>query len=271
MASRPADAWTSDQAYEPYIGRWSRQVAPRFLRWLPDGPPSAWCDVGCGTGALAQAILATEQPTRVLAVDPSEAYLAATRRGAMGLPLEVATGTATAIPEKDGDFDRVVSGLVLNFVPQPDEALVEMRRVSRPGGVIAAYVWDYAGGMQLIRKFWDAAVAVDPIAAEFDEGRRFPLCHQDPLRALFGSAGLVDVRVEAIDVATPFTDFEDLWGPFLGGQGPAPGYCMALPEDRRKALRDHLRSTLPEQADGTITLTARAWAVRGTVPNDGSS
>ncbi len=271
MTSRPADAWTSDEAYEPYIGRWSRQVAPRFLQWLPHGQPSAWCDVGCGTGALAHAILSTEQPTFVLAVDPSEAYLAATRRAATGLPLEAAAGSATAIPAKDGDFDRVVSGLVLNFVPQPDEALVEMRRVSRPGGLIAAYVWDYAEGMQLIRKFWDAAVAVDPAAVEFDEGRRFPLCRPDPLRALFDSAGLVDVQVDAIEVPTTFTDFEDLWRPFLGGQGPAPGYCVALPEDRRDALRGHLRDTVPQQPDGTIMLTARAWAVRGTVPGGGQS
>ncbi len=269
--NRSADPWTSDQAYEPYIGRWSRLVAVRFLDWLPAGPPAAWCDVGCGTGALAQTILAREQPTRVLGVDPSEAYLAAARRGATDRAFEVAVGSATAIPAPDGGFERVVSALVLNFVPQPGDALVEMRRISRPGGVIGGYVWDYTEGMQLIRTFWDAAIAVDPGATELDEGRRFPLCRPEPLGALFGSAGLLDVVVDALDVPTVFVDFEDLWNPFLGGQGPAPGYCAALSDDQRDALRDRLRATLPERADGSIALQARAWAVRGVVPEHGAS
>ena len=172
-------------------------------------------------------------------------------------------GSATAIPARDDQFDRVVSALVLNFVSQPDAALGEMRRITRPGGLIGGYVWDYAEGMQLIRAFWDAAGALDPAAVELDEGRRFPLCRPEPLRALFDAAGLLDVQVTAIDVTTVFTDFDDLWHPFLGSQGPAPGYCAALPEDRRHALRNHLHATLPEQPDGTIRLQARAWAARG--------
>jgi SAM-dependent methyltransferase len=266
MANRPTDAWTSDQAYEPYVGRWSRLVAPRFLQWLPAGTPSAWCDVGCGTGALAHAILATEMPARVLGVDPSEGYLAAARRDIADLQFETAVGSATAIPAQDGEFDRVVSALVLNFVLQPDEALAEMRRITRPGGWIGAYVWDYAEGMRLIRIFWDAAIALDPTAGRLDEGRRFPICRPEPLRALFGSAGLADVDVAPIEVPMVFADFDDLWRPFLGGQGPAPGYCASLPDDRRNALRDRLRATLPQQPDGTIPLEARAWAVRGHVP-----
>jgi SAM-dependent methyltransferase len=258
------EAWTSDQAYEPYIGRWSRVVAPQFLRWLPAGPPSAWCDVGCGTGALSHAILATENPSRVLGVDPSENYLAAAaRRGA----LETGLGSATAIPADDGEFDRVVSALMLNFVPEPEAAVAEMRRVTKPGGLIAAYVWDYAEGMQLIRFFWDAAVALDSAAADLDEGhRRFSLCQPEPLRTLFTSAGLANVDVAPIEVPTVFAGFDDLWRPFLGGQGPAPGYCAQLSEDHRAALRDRLRATLPEQPDGTIPLRARAWAVQGVTP-----
>ncbi len=271
MTRRP-EAWNSDQAYEPYVGRWSRLVAPRFLQWLPEAPSSAsWCDVGCGTGALAHAILASEQPARVLGVDPSEAYLAAAKSvGGVdlddNLPFETAVGSATAIPAQDGDFDRVVSALVLNFVPQPDSALAEMRRITRVGGLISAYVWDYAEGMQLIRTFWDVASALDPAAVGLDEGRRFPLCRPEPLRTLFESAGLIDVDVAAIDVPTVFADFDDLWRPFLGGQGPAPGYCVALSENHRQVLRDQLRATMPEQPDGTIPLQARAWAVRGFVP-----
>jgi hypothetical protein len=165
----------------------------------------------------------------------------------------------------------VVSALVLNFVPRPDAALAEMRRVTRAGGWVGGYVWDYAEGMQLIRRFWDAATALDPAAAELDEARRFPLCRPEPLRALFATGGLSDVDVEEIVARTRFADFDDLWGPFLGGQGPAPGYCVALPPERRHALRERLRGTLPTASDGSITLTARAWAVRGRVPDPGPS
>lgn len=266
MTGGSAEAWTSDRAYEPYIGRWSRLVAARFLRWLPAGPGAAWCDVGCGTGALAHAILATERPSRVLGVDPSEAYLAAARRGTTDPRFATAVGGATGLPAADGAFDRVVAALVLNFVPRPAEALAELRRVTRPGGLVGGYVWDYAEGMQLIRLFWGAAAALDPAAAELDEGTRFPLCRPGPLRAAFEAAGLVDVEVAPIEVPTVFADFDDLWRPFLGGQGPAPGYCAALPADRRLALRDRLLAALPVAADGSIALRARAWAVRASVP-----
>lgn len=267
VADGPAlEAWTSDQAYEPYVGRWSRRVAPRFLAWFGAAPSGAWCDVGCGTGALAHAILATQAPSRVLGVDPSEAYLLAARRRTPDPRLETAAGSATSVPAPDDAFDHVVSALVLNFVPRPDEGLTEMRRVTRPGGRIGAYVWDYAEGMQMMRLFWDAAAAVDPAGGDLDEGVRFPLCRPGPLHALFSTAGLVDVAVEPIDVPTVFTDFDDLWRPFLGGQGAAPKYCAALPEDVRTALRERLRTTVPTRPDGTIHLTARAWAVRGVVP-----
>jgi SAM-dependent methyltransferase len=265
MADR-GEAWTSDQAYEPFIGRWSRAVAPRFLAWLPAAPGSAWCDVGCGTGALAHAVLAGASPGRVLAVDPSEAYLAAARRARPDHRLETAVGDATAVPAGDGAFDRTVSALVLNFVPRPADALAEMRRITRPGGLVAAYVWDYAEGMQLLRAFWDVATALDPAAADLDEARRFRLCRPGPLRELFEGAGLVDVRDGAIEVPTVFTGFDDLWRPFLGGQGPAPGYVAALAPERRDALRDRLRGALPPGPDGRIALRAKAWAVAGRVP-----
>lgn len=266
MAQHPTEAWTSDESYEPYVGRWSRLVAPLFLRWLPGTPGRAWCDVGCGTGALAHAVLASERPARVLGVDPSEAFLAGARAGTADPAFATAVGSATAIPAGDGEFDGVVSGLMLNFVPRPDAALVEMRRVARPGALVGAYLWDYAEGMQMIRLFWDAAIAEDPAAAGLDEARRFPLCRPEPLRELFTAAGLVDVDVTAIEVPTVFADVDDLWRPFLGGQGPAPGYCASLPEDRLRDVRDRLLDLVPHRADGTIPLRARAWAVRAAVP-----
>jgi SAM-dependent methyltransferase len=226
---------------------------------------AAWCDVGCGTGALAHAILNTENPSRVIGVDPSKGYLAAAHQQAGDARFQVRVGTAAAIPAEAGEFDRVVSALVLNFVPDPLDAITEMRRVARRDGLIAGYVWDYAEGMGLIRAFWDAAVELDPAVADLDEGQRFPMCRPEPLGRLFAAAGLTDISVIPLEVPTVFTDFDDFWTPFLGGQAPAPGYCMTLSEDRRVALRENLRRRLPHDAAGTIRLTARAWAVKGSV------
>jgi SAM-dependent methyltransferase len=151
----------------------------------------------------------------------------------------------------------------LNFVPQPQRAVAEMARVVRPGCIVAAYVWDYAAKMELMRYFWDAAVALDPAAKELDEGRRFPLCQPKALAELFAQAGLSEVEVRPTDVATDFRDFDDYWSPFLGGQGPAPGYAVSLSEERRATLRERIRSELPIAKDGSIHLIARAWAARG--------
>jgi hypothetical protein len=138
-----------------------------------------------------------------------------------------------------------------------------MARAVRPEGLVAAYVWDYAGKMELMRHFWNAAVELDRAAMELDEGRRFPLCQPSPLTELFTQAGLREVQVLPIDVPTRFRDFDDYWTPFLGGQGPAPGYAMSLSEERREVLRDRIRARLPIASDGSIELIARAWAVRG--------
>lgn len=257
---RRAEAWTRDSAYESFMGRWSRRLAPRFLDLLPPAADGAlWCDVGCGTGALAHAVLAGHRPGRVVGVDPSAGYLAAARRGGAS----VVAGSAAALPLRSGACDRVVSALVLNFVPDPAAALAEMRRVARPGAVVAACVWDYADGMGFLRAFWDAAAALSPDAAAQDEGARFVLCRPEPLRALLTGAGLRDVLVEPVEIPTVFAGFDDLWTPFLGGQGPAAGHVAALPPARRDALREHLRAALPPGPDGTITLTARAWAAWG--------
>jgi SAM-dependent methyltransferase len=167
------------------------------------------------------------------------------------------------LPDQPASYDAALSGLMLNFLPQPEQAVREMARVVVSGGIVAAYVWDYAGEMQLMRHFWNAAVALDPDAFELDEGRRFPLCQPEPLAELFRRAGLTYVEVRAIDIATDFQDFDDYWSPFLGGQGPAPSYVMALSDERRAALRECIRAGLPFALDGSIPLIARAWAVRG--------
>ena len=196
-------------------------------------------------------------------IDPSEGYVQYAREHVSDSRATFRTGDAVSLPLEAASYDAVVSGLVLNFVPEPERAVAEMARVARPGGTLAAYVWDYSGEMQLMRHFWDAAVALDPAARSLDEGVRFPICKAEPLRRLFSEAGLENVRVQTIDAPTHFRDFDDYWTPFLGGQGPAPGYAMSLTEERRAELRDYIRGHLPTRADGSIHLIARAWAVAG--------
>jgi trans-aconitate methyltransferase len=261
-----ADTWEVGNAYERYVGRWSRQVAPRFLAWLGEPAGRRWLDVGCGTGALCRTILSTCAPASVAGVEPSDGFRA-TARDTLGDTVALHKGSATSIPLGDASVDVLVSGLVLNFVPDHPAALAEMARVVAPGGTIAAYVWDYAEGMQFMRHFWDAAIALDPRGPEVDEGRRFPVCRPEALRTLFEGQRLQGVDVTGLVIDTTFADFDDFWQPFLGGQGAAPAYLMALDPPAREAIRERIRAGLPVADDGSIPLTARAWAVRGTVPS----
>jgi SAM-dependent methyltransferase len=256
--------WASGDAYEPYVGRWSRLVARRFVDWLDLPEGWAWLDVGCGTGALSDTIAARASPRFVLGIDPSDAFVSyATAR--VPAPVEFAVGQAEELPVSDRSFEAVVSGLVLNFLPDPGRGLSEMVRAAAPGGVVAAYVWDYAGRMQLMRHFWDAAIELDDAAAALDEGARFPICSPEPLLSLARDAPLVDAEVSPIEVETVFKDFDDYWSPFLGSHAPAPDYAMSLEEEARARLRERLWSRLPIRDDGTIHLVARAWAVKGGV------
>ena len=255
------DSWASGAAYEPYVGRWSRLVAREVIAWLAVPPGRRWLDGGCGTGAVTETILAAASPTTVTGVDSSEAYLAYARARIQDPRAAFELGDLQSLPFVDAAFDVALSGLVLNFVPDQPRAVRELARVVRPNGTVAVYLWDYAGEMQFMRYFWDAAAVLDPAAP--DEGSRFPICQPEPLKALFVAAGLQDVEVRAVDIPTVFRDFDDFWTPFLGGQGAAPRYAMALPEAARAALREHLRARLPTAADGSIPLIARAWAARG--------
>ena len=257
------DTWSEGDAYEAYVGRWSRAVAREFLRALGVPEGREWLDVGCGVGAVVQAIVERAAPAAVVGVDRSEGFVASARKRIGDPPVRFELGDAQALPVPSGAFDAVVSGLVLNFVPDPQRMLSEMARAARAGGTVALYVWDYAGGMELMRRFWDAAKAIDSAAAALDEGARFPVCAPAPLAALLGDAGLAGIATFAIDVPTVFRDFDDYWAPFLGGQGPAPGYAMSLPEARRDELRERIRTAMPVGPDGSIRLMARAWAVRG--------
>ena len=258
------DNWASGDLYEPYVGRWSRRVAQEFLKWLDLPVGSRWLDVGCGTGALSQAILARCDPAQVKGIDRSDGFIAYARNKVDDPRATFEVGDAQSLSMDSESYDAAVSGLVLNFVPQPEKMISEMARAVKNGGVVAVYVWDYGDKMQMMRYFWDAAIALDPAVADLDESPRFPICNPDALRELFQKTGLKQVETRAIDVETHFKDFDDYWNPFLGGQGPAPTYAMSLSEEKRTQLRDHIRASLPFAADGSIPLIARAWAARGT-------
>jgi SAM-dependent methyltransferase len=263
MSVSAGDRWASGAAYEGYIGRWSRQVAPEFVDWLAQPAGLRWLDVGCGTGILTRTILERSDPASVVGVDPSQPFIDHARKEVDDARIAFRIGSAESTGCDDASVDAVVAGLVLNFVPDLGTALAEALRVVRRGGVVAGYVWDYASGMQLLRRFFDAAIALDPEMRAHDEGVRFPITHEGRLAAAFEAAGLIDVDHRPIDVPTVFRDFDDLWTPFLRGTGPAPAYVDSLDEPARTALRDRLRASLTEEPDGSIRLTARAWAVRG--------
>jgi SAM-dependent methyltransferase len=245
------------------MGRWSRLLAPQFLDWLNVPAGRRWLDVGCGTGRLTQAILARAAPQRILAVDRSEGFIAFAREHQGDPRAEFRVGDAQSLPVESAAYEAAVSGLVLNFVPQPERAVAEMARAVGPEGTIGIYLWDYGGKMQMLRHFFIAAAALDPAAYELDEGRRFPLCQPEPLRLLLQAAGLRAVEVRPIEIAMDFRDFDDFWTPFLGGQGAAPAYVQTLTAEQQAALRERLRQSLPTAVDGSIPLVARAWAAKG--------
>ena len=260
------DPWRSGIAYERFMGRWSNLIAQKFLIWLAVPPASSWLDVGCGTGSLTRLVLETHQPKEIVAIDPSSDFISHVQRSITDPRVHFKIGMAQSLELDAHSMDAVVSGLVLNFVPQPKAAISEMMRVTKPGGRIGVFVWDYAEGMQMLRYFWDAAVQLDRKAKESDEGIRFPLCREGQLETLVREAGLKQVEATAIEVKTVFQNFDDYWQPFLGNVGPAPGYTMNLDQKDRQTLEDNLRKSLPIDDDGSISMTARAWAVKGTAP-----
>lgn len=259
------DSWAAGSIYEDFMGRWSRRLATQFVSWLHIPPGVHWLDVGCGTGALTDAICTRADPASILGCDPAKPFIEFARDQSRDARISFVTAGVGSLPRRPEGYGSVTSLLALNFFPDSDAAIQEMQSLAAPRGTVSACVWDYGKGTQFLRHFWDAAATVDSAAEELDEGKRFPLCHPDALTSLFLRAGLVDVRCEAIEVSTTFASFRDYWQPFLGGTGPAPSYLASLDAQRRAILARKLEETLPRGPDGTIALTARAWAVRGTV------
>ncbi len=255
--------WLAGDSYEAYMGRWSRPLARVFIDWLRPEPLAHWLDVGCGTGALTAAISDLCEPASVVACDPSESFIEHARTRLSDDRASFVVTGAEALPGREGGFDAIVTGLVLNLLPDPALALAAIRERLRPGGTFAAYVWDYSGGMEFLRYFWEEAIASDPRAATLSESLRFPLCQPQALVELLEKAGFAQVETGPLDFPTDFADFEDYWSPFLRGTGPGPGYVTALEPLSRERLKERVRRRLQSGADGRIQLKARAWAVRG--------
>lgn len=261
------DRWQAGDSYDAYMGRWSRKVAPRFLGWLDLPAGLDWLEIGCGTGALSAAILERCAPRSLVSIDSSAGFVEKARKNVADGRVVFRVGDAQALAETTATRDVVASALVLNFIPDKPRALAEMKRVARPGGTVAFYVWDYpGGGLEFLRLFWSAATAVDPAARDLSELTRFPFCTADGLTALARSSGLASVECVPIEVETRFADFEDYWRPFTLGAGPAPGYCVNLGEDARRRLEERLREDFARRAAEPSPMIARAWAVRSRAP-----
>lgn len=251
----------SAEAYDRLIGRYSPSLAAELLQAAGISPGLRVLDVGCGPGALAAQAARIVGPAQVAAVDPSLPFAEACRSRIPGADVRVAP--AESLPFADATFDAVLSQLVVNFLTDAPRGLAEMLRVAKPGGVVAACVWDYAGEMRLLRAFWDAAVAVDPDGAgPIDEGRWMRYSSPGELGALWSQAGLEDVEVTPLHVEASYADFDDLWTPFTAGVGPAGAYCASLDPARQDAVRERLRASLGDPS-GPFTLTARAWCAVG--------
>lgn len=269
--------WSQDQrpgmfgdaeAYERFMGRWSRLVAPRLVDFSGLPERGRILDVGSGTGSLAFAIAERNGRARVLGIDPSKEYVAyASSRNPFADRASFEVGDAQQLLFPDTSFDAALSLLVFNFIRDPRKALSELRRVTKPGGKISAAVWDYGAGMRMLRTFWDAVVALDPEAEKFDE-KQMPLCRAGELSALWRQGGLEDVREQSIDIKMRFESLADYWDPFLLGQGPAGSYVRRLDHDQLQTLRNEVKRRLSLSAENVpFVLPARVWSVRGTVPN----
>ena len=214
-------------------------------------------------------MVAVTPSSQVVGIDPAPAYVAYARSQQSGARVRFEEGDARQLRFETGSFDRTLSLLVMNFIPDPAAAVREMARVTRPGGTVAAAVWDYGQGMEMLRLFWDEVVKFIPAAEALDE-RHMPLSRQGELAALWRQHRFDDVSEEALTIETRFDSFDDYWSPFLEGQGPAGGYVQTLSDRQREQLRLRLRARLLDgRPDGPIVLRARAWAVRGAVPQRG--
>ena len=258
--------FSAGDAYDGFMGRWSRELAPLLVRFAGVRDGDLALDVGSGTGVLTAAVAAIAPSSRIIGIDPAAPYVAVAQARHLLNLVRFDVGDAQRLRFLDGSFDRTLSLLVLNFIPDPAKALDEMIRVTRPGGSVAAAVWDYGQGMEMLRVFWDEAIALSPAMDARDE-RHMPLSRKGELGVLWHEHGLQDVVEEALTIQTRFVSFDDYWSPFLEKQGPAGEYVASLSAGERDQLRLRLRRRLlGDGPDRQIVLNARAWAVLGFAP-----
>ncbi len=249
------------------MGRWSRVVARPLLEFATLPETGRILDVGSGTGSLAFAIARRYGRATIVGIDPSGEYVAyANAKNPFSSRVSIETGDAQRLRFGESGFDAAVSLLAFNFIPDPGKALREVCRVSRPGGVISAAVWDYGANMRMLRIFWDAAVAVNAAAENIDE-KHMPLCRAGELSALWRRGAFEDVREQPIDINMRFESFADYWEPFLLGQGPAGAYVRSLNHSGVAELREEVQRRLTKAGGFPLDLPARVWAVRGIVAN----
>jgi len=251
-------------AYELFLGRWTKLLAPALLDFAELPLDGALLDVGTGTGSMAFAMAERWPSQRVIGIDMAEPYIDYARSQTSAPSPIFQIGDAAALDFNDGAF----AGSTAQLVPDAAAAIAEMRRVTRPGGTVAAAVWDFRGGLVYQRMFWDTAAGIDPNAATTRD-RLFSgkLALPDGLPNLFRDAGLAEVQPGSITIRMNYANFDDYWRPMLGGQGPVGTYVSALPHDTRQRIEGEVRMAyLSGSPDGERSLTATAWAVKGIVP-----
>jgi ubiquinone/menaquinone biosynthesis C-methylase UbiE len=249
--------------YDRHIGRYGRELAQEFLKFADVHSGYRVLDVGCGPGALTRQLVALLGAEQVAAIDPSPSFVQACQDRLPGVHAQVAA--AEALPFADRVFDRALAQLVVNFMTDAVAGVREMCRVTATGGIVAAAVWDYAGQMTLLRRFWDSVTALDPSAADLDEGRSMRYCTPEELEALWTAVGLDPVTISEVVVTAGYEGFEDLWEPLEFGVAPSGAYVASLSPDRRAELRADFQQRLGA-GDAPFRLGARAWLVAGRVP-----
>lgn len=258
----------SADGYERLMGRWSRRLAPMLIDFAGLADGDRVLDVGCGTGSLTFTLAETPGLREIVAVDYSPVFVEAAKRRNTDPRITIRQADACALPFEDGRFDRAMSLLVLHFVPEAGKAVSEMARVVRPGGMVAAAVWDHYGGMSGMRMMWDTAAMLDEHALPLRRKYCFqPMMRPGEMRESFVSQGLVDVEETSLLIRMGYGSFEDYWQPIAAGEGPLGKYVAGLDPAKRKAVGDAVRAAYEAgEPDGPRSFASVAWACRGRVP-----
>jgi SAM-dependent methyltransferase len=260
-----AEMFANALAYENLMGRWSARLAPRFVRFAKVVDGGRLLDVGCGTGSLAWALAGAAPRSEIVGIDPAEAFIEYVRTRFTEARIRFDRGDAMALPYPAASFAQALSLLVLQFVPKPEQAASEMRRVTVPGGTVAACTWD-RDRLEMGTRFWAEAIKLDPGAESWKQRQQY-LSRSGELTALWQAAGLEEIEETGIEIDMDYVSFDDYWGPIAAGVGPLGAYFIEQQPRRQDELRDALRARFQTGGrDAPFTLRARALAVRGMVP-----